>query len=100
MGLNMLQGVAYSANYGSGETPVDPGSISRLDPLANAAGCTRDIPFFKQLGEHICPSYINFKLIYPYQASMSSGSTKSTRLSRTMPACLPSPLPAFTFSSI
>jgi 1,3-beta-glucanosyltransferase GAS1 len=52
-----VKGVAYASNYGSSQTPVAGGSISAVDPLANSAGCSRDIPYFQQLGINLIRVY-------------------------------------------
>lgn len=61
-----IKGVAYSSNYGTSQTNIT-GTISQLDPLANAAGCSRDIPFFQQLG-------INTIRVYQVNASLDHSS--------------------------
>lgn len=61
-----IKGVAYSSNLGSSQTNVT-GTISQLDPLANAAGCARDIPFFTQLG-------VNVIRVYQVNASLDHSS--------------------------
>ncbi|KAI0726366.1 Glucanosyltransferase-domain-containing protein [Fomitopsis betulina] len=51
-----LKGVAYASNYGSSQsTPA--GDVSEVDPLANSAGCTRDIPYFKELDVNVIRVY-------------------------------------------
>ncbi|KII95663.1 carbohydrate-binding module family 43 protein [Plicaturopsis crispa FD-325 SS-3] len=64
-----VKGVAYSGNYGSSETNSvkSSGTISALDPLGNAAGCARDVPFFQQLG-------VNFIRVYQVNASLDHSS--------------------------
>ncbi|CCM06656.1 uncharacterized protein FIBRA_08940 [Fibroporia radiculosa] len=67
-----LKGVAYAANYGSGQATAveESGSVSQLDPLANGDGCTRDLPYFKELD-------INIIRVYQVNASLDHSTCMS-----------------------
>ncbi|KAH9911985.1 Glucanosyltransferase-domain-containing protein [Fomitopsis serialis] len=64
-----LKGLAYAANYGSGQTPPS-GQVSEVDPLANGPGCARDIPYFKQLD-------VNILRVYQVNSSLDHSSCMS-----------------------
>ncbi|KZT68706.1 carbohydrate-binding module family 43 protein [Daedalea quercina L-15889] len=64
-----LKGLAYAANYGSSQT-TPSGEVSAVDPLANGDGCTRDIPYFKELD-------VNILRVYQVNSSLDHSSCMS-----------------------
>ena len=51
-----VSNASRAANYGSSQT-TPAGQVSEVDPLANSDGCTRDIPYFKELDVNVLRVY-------------------------------------------
>ena len=58
-----------AANYGSSQS-TPSGQVSEVDPLANSDGCTRDIPYFKELD-------VNVLRVYQVNSSLDHSSCMS-----------------------
>jgi hypothetical protein len=53
-----MKGIAYQQEFlGNGSTSTSGGTDNYLDPLADSASCTRDIPYLTQLGTNLIRVY-------------------------------------------